>query len=97
MERVKLPDSVLVLGNKCFCECVHLNEVNIPDSVERIGDHAFYSCTNLKKISIPTNQVCVKELEHQSAIFCKQCGVCSNSIICLGCYEKSKEKHIKTR
>ena len=50
--------------------------------------------SHLKKISIPTNQVCVKELEHQSAIFCKQCGVCSNSIICLGCYEKSKEKHI---
>ena len=48
---------------------------------------------NLKKISIPTNQVCVKELESQSAVYCKDCGICPNSIICLSCYEKSKEKH----
>ena len=48
---------------------------------------------HLKKISIPTNQVCVKELESQCAVYCKECGICSNSIICLSCYEKSKEKH----
>ncbi len=48
---------------------------------------------HLKKISVPTNQVCVKELESQCAVYCKECGVCPNSIICISCYEKSKEKH----
>ena len=48
----------------------------------------------LSTLQQPTNQVCAKKLINVGAWSCKDCEKDSSCIICMECYEKSKEKHI---
>ena len=48
----------------------------------------------LSDLQQPTNQVCAKKLINVGAWSCKDCEKDSSCIICMECYEKSKEKHI---
>lgn len=52
---VKLPDSVIAIGNNAFDNCTSLTDVTIPDSVITIGDYAFYNCTSLTTVTIPNS------------------------------------------
>ena len=48
----------------------------------------------LKKISIPNNQICNKNVKPgEGGWKCKDCEISLNSLICVQCFEKSKEKH----
>ena len=48
----------------------------------------------LKKISKPNNQICNKNIKlGEGGWKCKDCETNTNSIICVQCFEKSKEKH----
>ena len=48
----------------------------------------------LKEIEKPSNNVCSKTFsKNDKAISCKECGKYDTSIICLDCFEKSKEFH----
>jgi hypothetical protein len=49
--------------------------------------------TKLKKLEIPNNQVCAKVFNNQGAVFCEECSQFNNSLICMECYEHSKELH----
>ena len=49
--------------------------------------------TKLKKMEIPNNQVCAKVFNKQGAVFCEECSQFNNSLICMECYEHSKELH----
>ncbi|OON98749.1 MAG: hypothetical protein ATN35_00630 [Epulopiscium sp. Nele67-Bin004] len=50
---VKLPDTLLYIGNSVFFGCWKLEKVNIPSSVKCIDSWAFRQCYNLKWIDIP--------------------------------------------
>ena len=50
---IKLPDSILEIGESAFAECRFLKKVIIPDSVTKIGNRAFYYCTALCSVSLP--------------------------------------------
>ena len=48
----------------------------------------------LKKISKPNNQICNKNVKSgEGGWKCKDCENSSNSLICVQCFEKAKEKH----
>ena len=48
----------------------------------------------LKKMEVPNNQVCGKVFNKQGAVYCEECSEFNNSLICMECYEHSKELHI---
>lgn len=52
-EVYEIPDSVTVISDWAFCECVRLKKIVIPDSVYEIGEGAFYSCSALTEIVLP--------------------------------------------
>ncbi len=52
-----VPDSVTVISDWAFSECVNLISVEIPDSVYEIGEGAFYMCTSLEELVIPDSVV----------------------------------------
>ena len=49
---IKLPESLLCIGDYAFSYCEGLKNVNIPDSVKIIGECAFQSCFNLKDVKL---------------------------------------------
>jgi hypothetical protein len=55
ISEIKIPNSVITIGNSAFMGCSSLTNVVIPDSVTTIGDAAFHTCTNLTSITIPNS------------------------------------------
>ena len=55
LTEVSLPNSVQILGEKAFSECLSLSRVDIPDSVKDIDDRVFAGCTNLTSVTLGTN------------------------------------------
>ena len=53
LKRVMIPESVVVIKEYAFHECVALKSVNLPKNLQQIGEFAFYQCGNLKTIKIP--------------------------------------------
>lgn len=60
LERVVLPDSIRVIGEKAFENCRFLREIVIPEGVVSIESKAFAECLCLNEIVIPKS---VKELD----------------------------------
>ena len=52
IEHIDLPTSLVVIGEKAFDGCVHLNTVNFAagSQLHEIGNDAFSLCENLKHI-----------------------------------------------
>lgn len=50
---VKLPPTVITIGEYAFSECKHLKLIELPPSVRIIGQGAFCQCNELEKITIP--------------------------------------------
>lgn len=50
---IKIPNSVVRIGNGAFEGCSHMKSLDIPNGVEHIGNKAFYICQNLRHINIP--------------------------------------------
>ena len=49
---LEIPNSVTIIGNYSFTDCIGLKSVTIPNSVKRIGDNAFFGCNNLTAIHL---------------------------------------------
>lgn len=49
---IKIPPSVISIGNSAFYQCKKLKSIDIPVSVTSIGETAFGECYNLKSINI---------------------------------------------
>ena len=52
MKSVKLPNSLITIGNSAFKSCKNLTEINIPDNVKTIGESAFLYCKQLKTVKL---------------------------------------------
>ncbi len=61
MTSIVLPDTIVVIEEKAFKECVCLEKVVFSDSLEKIDKYAFYECTSLKKIDFPQSLKDIRE------------------------------------
>lgn len=66
--RITLPETVQVIGDGAFDNCVSLTTVNIPKSVVSIGAGAFISCENLTSIELPEGMT---KLEQCTFLHCQ--------------------------
>ena len=55
IKSITIPDSVNLIGDSAFSNCVELEQITIPTSVTEIGDSAFSNCIELEQITIPTS------------------------------------------
>ena len=55
IKKIILPDSVVSIGEKAFCQFKTLEQIVLPDGLEIIDDSAFAHCESLKTITIPEN------------------------------------------
>lgn len=51
--KVKLPDSIQIIGAAAFQDCWEMSKLNIPDSVVEIGDNAFCGCRKVTEFVVP--------------------------------------------
>ena len=49
---IKIPNSVMSIGNGAFCDCYYLVSINISDNITSIRDSVFANCFSLKSINI---------------------------------------------
>ncbi len=59
IDRVILPDSVRIIGDRAFENCSYLSEIVIPEGVVSIGWRAFVKCLSLSEVVFPKS---IKEL-----------------------------------
>lgn len=65
---VMIPESVKIIGNEAFSECIALEWVEMPSEMESIGYRAFYGCESLSSIEIPEG---ITELKSATFQNCK--------------------------
>ena len=65
---IKIPVTVVIIGNFAFAGCISLKQISIPESVTEIGDSAFLGCTALKEVNLPSS---VNKLGTESFEGCK--------------------------
>ena len=53
LKKVIIPESVVVIKESAFHECVALKSVNLPKNLQQLGEAAFAECESLKNIKIP--------------------------------------------
>lgn len=52
-----IPEGVVEIGEKVFCECKDITSLIIPKSVKKIGDRAFENCINLESVVINSEDI----------------------------------------
>ena len=55
LKNVKIPDTVIEIGDNAFSYCTSLETIKIPDYVIEIESWAFSGCTNLSNFKLPPN------------------------------------------
>lgn len=55
--KIKIPESVQIIGGYAFQTCALLTSITIPDSVTSVGFHAFYNCTSMELIFINSSRL----------------------------------------
>lgn len=53
LKKVKLPDNLIIIGEKAFYQCFDLQDIVYPNTLQSIGASAFYDCNSLKNIILP--------------------------------------------
>ena len=65
---ILLPESVKIIGNEAFSECVALEWIEMPYEMDAIGYRAFYGCESLSSIELPEG---ISELKSATFQNCK--------------------------
>ncbi len=58
---VTVPEGVLVIGDRAFCNCYELTEIRLPETLTAIGDYAFADCLNLAELTVPASVTAIGE------------------------------------
>lgn len=53
MESIEIPDTVVILEDEAFHNCMQLKKMELPESVRYIGERAFHGCASLEKVELP--------------------------------------------
>ena len=61
IRRIKIPQTVQVIGSKAFSGCSELKEVELCEGLLDIGSYAFSNCYSLKSISIPSTVTMISD------------------------------------
>ncbi|CAJ1950676.1 unnamed protein product [Cylindrotheca closterium] len=69
---VDFPNTVRIIGEFCFANCIKLETVRIPDSLEVIRKGAFHSCCSLTKLIWSVKQSRLRVLGEQAFICCRK-------------------------
>ena len=56
---VKIPNSVISIGNYAFSGCTVIKSLTIPEGVASIGENAFSGCTGLTSIDLPNSLIAI--------------------------------------
>ena len=51
-QELTVPSTIKTIGNRCFTNCVNIENVNIANSVTSIGKSCFKGCKKLKKVKL---------------------------------------------
>ena len=54
-KKTVIPNTVAVIGQGAFGNCIGLTSITIPNSVTSVGRQAFYGCSGLTSITIPNS------------------------------------------
>ncbi|ELP93740.1 hypothetical protein EIN_321630 [Entamoeba invadens IP1] len=52
---IVIPDTIQVIFNNCFANCMYLEEIVLPSKLTEICNFAFFKCYSLNKIVLPTH------------------------------------------
>lgn len=55
IETVKIPESVTVIEDSAFAECIGLKEITLPKNLTEVGQFAFAGCIGLKQLTLPAS------------------------------------------
>jgi hypothetical protein len=55
MKLIKIPNSIISLGNNCFRECSSLTQIFLPNSITSLGDNCFLGCLLLRQFNHPSS------------------------------------------
>lgn len=55
LEKIKLPKSIISIGDQCFYYCTSLKSVTLSDSLTTIGRSAFLNCSALDSLTLPNS------------------------------------------
>lgn len=55
LQKIKIPDSVIVIGERVFDESVNLQHADIGKGIKTIKEFAFRCCSKLESLSLPNN------------------------------------------
>ena len=58
---VSLPEGLLSIGDRAFCDCYMLVQINLPDSITHIGKEAFYNVPFVETLTLPRSLVSLGE------------------------------------
>ena len=53
LKKIVIPETIEVIKEYAFRDCVVLKSVNLPQNLKRLEENAFYQCESLKTIKIP--------------------------------------------
>ena len=60
LEKIKLPKSIISIGDQCFYYCTSLKSVTLSDSLTTIGRSAFKVSTGLTSLTLPKSLTTIK-------------------------------------
>lgn len=65
---VKLPNTITVIGDHAFANCVSIQSIEIPDSVTEIKESAFESCSSLGSVDLSKNLTTIGDHAFNSCV-----------------------------
>ena len=70
VRKIKIPDTVTVIGERAFTAADDIQEVTLPETVEKIEKGGFSNCSDLKKVTILGRDTQINE---DPATICNTC------------------------
>lgn len=61
IKSIKIPDTVVYIGNGAFTQCSSLEYIEFPDSVLETGEYLFTFCNSLKKVKFSDQMKTIEE------------------------------------
>ncbi len=71
IKSVRIPETVTVIGEGAFEDCINLEEVNLPSKIKMIYSYTFDGCKKLKEITIPTGVYYIGEEAFADCVACE--------------------------